>query len=100
MAKPVPSKPSTPAPPKVDKATTIYSYRVERLSTFEFQSYRITRKPDGSYFEEIWNKPSLLDLVARRIFEAMRIEANAVYETNKKAAEKAALAARNEAATR
>lgn len=102
MAKPQAQKPQSPAPPKAPEApqaTTIYSYRIERLTTFEFQSYRVARQPDGSFKEEIWNKSSLFELVQRRVVQAMREEANKVFEDNKKAKEKAMKAARDAAAS-
>lgn len=86
MAKPIPTKGPGPKPPEalLQKQTTIHGYRAERLSTYEYQGYRITRQPDGSYKEELFGKPTLLNLVVRKFFEAMAKETNDVYQLNKR----------------
>lgn len=85
MAKQTPTKAqnNTAAPPET-KTTTIHSYRAERLSTYEYQGYRTTKQPDGSYVEELFGKPTLLNLVARKFFEAIAKESNDVFQANKK----------------
>jgi hypothetical protein len=84
MAKQVTLKAVTTAPPESFKRTTVTSYRAERLSTYEYQGYKITRRPDGSYSEELFGKPTLLNLLARKFFEAMDKETNEVFQANKK----------------
>jgi hypothetical protein len=89
MAKPQSPKAPATAPPKpLSFLTTKHSYRVERLSQYEFQAYRATRQKDGSYIEEKFGNPTLFTLVARRLFEAMGTEANEVFQANKTQAKK------------
>lgn len=70
-------------PPEPQKSTTIYGYRIERLSQYEYQAHQIQKQPDGTYHEKTWGKPDLLELVSRRLIEAARQEANDVYQKNK-----------------
>jgi hypothetical protein len=85
MAKPIKTL-TPPTPPDYPKSTfsTINSYRIDKLSQFEFQGYQLEKKPDGSYKETRFGKPDLLDLVARRIFTQMRAESQEVFLNNKK----------------
>lgn len=84
--------PTPPAPQpslKVSHLKTTHSYRVEKLSQYEFQAYRATRQDDGTYVEELFGNPTLFNLVMRRVFEAMNFEAFQVFHTNKLANETA-----------
>lgn len=72
-------------PSSSPKQTTIHSYRVEKLGQFEYQGFKLTRSPDGTYQEERFGKADLLELVARKIFEALKREAAEVFQANKKA---------------
>lgn len=91
MAKPsktqAPIQGATPAPPEPKpKLTTIHSYRTERLSMYEYQGYRLTKNPDGTFSEEPFGRPSLFNLVMRRVFEALNKESGEVFQANKTAA--------------
>lgn len=72
------------ARPDPEKKHTIHAYRVERLSTYEYQCYRVTKNPDGTYTEEPFGNPTLLDLIMRKTHEAIKLESNEVFQANKK----------------
>lgn len=84
MAKPTLSKSPSPAPPSLGKRKPIHGYRLERLSTFEYQCYRSTKNQDGTVTEELFGKPSLFELVSRKAMQAAYQEANDVFNQNKK----------------
>lgn len=85
MAKPQKTQPATLPPPnlKAPHLKTKHSYRVEKLSQYEFQAFRATRQDDGTYIEVAFEKPSLFTLVMRRVFTAMNKEASEVFIQNK-----------------
>lgn len=72
--------PNKPAKPK----STVHSYRVERLSTYEYQGFRLTKAIDGTFSEAPFGKPNISSLVLKRMYEAMNLEANEVFIANKK----------------
>lgn len=85
MAKPKPqSLPiQTPQPLKGPTLKTKHSYRVEKLSQYEFQAFKATRQEDGTYIEEPFGKCTLFNLVLNKIGQAMSQEAGEVFLTNK-----------------
>lgn len=83
MAKKISPAPAPAEPPKSQFLTTKHSFRVERLSQFEFQAFKVTRNDDGSYSEEKFGHSTVFDLVMRRVFESLGKDANAVFQQNK-----------------
>lgn len=85
MAKEIkPIKGPAQEPPEPTKRTTIHAYRVERLSVYEYQCFRTTKMPSGAFIEEPFGKPTLLDLVMRKVSHAIALESNEVFQANKK----------------
>lgn len=83
MAKPIKNSNTSTLVTQPPKAKTKHSYRIEKLSQYEFQAYRATRLDDGSYVEEMWGKSTLFHLVAHRVFDAMNKEAAEIYTSNR-----------------
>lgn len=78
------SSASVPQPKlKATHLKTKHSYRVEKLSQFEFQAFKATRQDDGTYIEEKFGKCTLFTLVMRRVFDAMNAEASELFILNK-----------------
>lgn len=85
MAKPKPSgeKIQTPQPLKAPTIKTKHSYRVEKLSQYEFQAFRATRQDDGTYIEEPFGKCTLFNLVIQKISQEMGKEAAEVFNAKR-----------------
>lgn len=84
MAKNKQSIPQPPTTTEPQLRKTVHAYRIEKISQFEYQAYKIVLLDDGTYAEEKFDRLTLPDLLGRRMFMAMGREAHEVFEANKK----------------
>lgn len=61
-----------------------YSYRAERKDSFAWQGYKTTTFSDDSFKVEAFYKPDLLEIVMRKIQEAIKQEGQTEFLASKK----------------
>jgi len=69
----------TPAP-----TTPTISYRAERIDTYAWQAYKTTTAADGTSTEVAIFKPDLIDIIMRKIGNAIKTEGQVGFHASKK----------------
>ena len=67
-----------------EKQTFVYSYRAERKDAFAWQAFRTTEFSDGTFTTEAFYKPDLIEIVMKKITEALKDEGQAGFLAAKK----------------